>query len=346
MGNRLRRISGTDTTNYTYNRQNNQLTGESGNSYAYDDNGNMTEIHPVAEQDYYYYWDFENCLTKIKKTGSGGNDSLRMTYCGLGKRIKKIHGTTDTTSYAYDGMYAVCEFGGHLDLKANYVYANGMLLAKYDASPADTHYYHHDGLGTTMGMTNENGGVEQSYFYDEFGNSLGSWGSVSNHYLYTGQEYDDEISGAELYNLRARYYAPEIGRFMSEDPVLRMEITIDRICIGSKHDKNIIYMRKIPQQLNHYHYCLDNPVNCKDIKGLLQDWYFACALVMGCIDTECKKLLEPDTCFTESEKRDEEKKCEEQARDWFLECVMYKTTPLPPIPYFECRAYEVLFQYE
>ncbi|MBA7517009.1 hypothetical protein ES705_09059 [subsurface metagenome] len=52
------------------------------------------------------------------------NDSLRFTYCGMGKRIKKIekpHGENpDTTSYVYDGMYAVCEFGGHLEvLKLN-----------------------------------------------------------------------------------------------------------------------------------------------------------------------------------------------------------------------------------
>ncbi len=76
-------------------------------------------------------------------------------------------------------MYAVCEFGGHVDLQAKYVYANGMLLARYDASPTDTHYYHHDGLGSVMGMTNESGNVEQSYFYDDFGNSLGSWGNVN-----------------------------------------------------------------------------------------------------------------------------------------------------------------------
>ena len=66
-----------------------------------------------------------------------------------------------------------------------------------------------------MGLTNEGGNVEQSYFYDEFGNSFGSWGSVGNHYLYTGQEYDGSISG--LYNLRARYYDMRIGRMESSE---------------------------------------------------------------------------------------------------------------------------------
>jgi len=74
-------------------------------------------------------------------------DTLWFTYCGMGKRIRKIEkpygGSSDTTSYAYDGMYAVLEFGGHLDLQYKYIYANGLLLARYDAA-ADSHYYHHD----------------------------------------------------------------------------------------------------------------------------------------------------------------------------------------------------------
>ncbi|MEO0185426.1 MAG: RHS repeat-associated core domain-containing protein [candidate division WOR-3 bacterium] len=67
-----------------------------------------------------------------------------------------------------------------------------------------------------MGLTDVNKSVVKSYFYDDFGNLWGSWGNVSNRYLYTGQEYDSDISGSELYNLRARYYDPKVGRFTSE----------------------------------------------------------------------------------------------------------------------------------
>ncbi len=268
VGNRLKKIAGTDTTNYTYNKRNNHMTYAGAAGYSYDNNGNLTQITPPEEIGYYFTWDFENRLVKIRKTGSGPGDSLRFTYCGLGKRIRKIHGASDTTKYCYDGMYAVCEFGGHLDLKAKYVYVNGMLLARYDNSPADTHYFHHDGLGSVIGMTNENGNVEQSYFYDDFGNSLGSWGSVSNSYLYTGQEYDDEISGAELYNLRARYYDPGIGRFVSEDPV-------------NKASKGTIALN--PHELNTYLYVLNNPINWVDPLGLKG--------IKKCTSKEVKKEL-------------------------------------------------------
>jgi RHS repeat-associated protein len=146
-----------------------------------------------------------------------------------------------------------------------------MLLAKYDASPADSHYYHHDGLGSIMGMTNESGSVEQSYFYDEFGSSLGSWGGVSNHYLYTGQEYDSDVSGAEQYNLRARYYKTGIGRFTSEDPVLQMNSS--KGCLSCTPEPSsqmlsiMMQMHKYPTKLNIYIYTINNPLNNTDPTG-------------------------------------------------------------------------------
>jgi RHS repeat-associated protein len=172
------------------------------------------------------------------------------------------------TTYAYDGMYAVCEYGGHLDLESKYVYANGLLLARYDAS-GDTHYYHHDGLGSITGLTNENGALEQLYFYDEFGNLMGSWGGVSNHYLYTGQEYDGSIT--QMYNLRARYYNAELGRFFSEDPnclsvfhgmshcTIRQRIVGENLCIRG--------FASSPQHLNCYLYVLNNPMRYIDPTG-------------------------------------------------------------------------------
>jgi RHS repeat-associated protein len=215
--------------------------------YVYDNNGNVTEIHPVQEVDYYYMWDYENRLTKVKKSGSGGPDSLRFTYCALGNRIQKLHSTSDTTKYTFDGIYVVCRFGNNDSLLSKYIYANGMLLARVDSSDA-RYYYHHDGLGSTMGITDTLRAISKSYLYDDFGALWDSWGSISNTYQYTGQEYDDEIQGTELYNLRARYYDPEIGRFLSEDPINRG-------------------IAPNPQNHNPYPYTINNPVNYVDPQG-------------------------------------------------------------------------------
>jgi RHS repeat-associated protein len=246
VGNRDKKKVGTETTRYTYDLQNNHLTYEGSIPYSYDNNGNLTAIAPPIAINYLFDWDYENRLLKIRKTGTFG-DSLRFSYCGTGKRITKIHGASDTTKYSYDGMYTVCEFGNYDSLLSAYVYANGLLLARYDSSGAK-YYYHHDALGSTMGLTDTNKTFVQSYFYDDFGNLWGEWGNVENHYLYTGQEYDDEISGAELYNLRVRYYDTGIGRFISEDPA-----------IGYIH---------LPQQRNRYPYVWNMPITLTDPLGL------------------------------------------------------------------------------
>ena len=53
------------------------------------------------------------------------------------------------------------------------------------------------------------------YIYDAYGNAISDNGEDDNPYRYCGENYDEETG---LYYLRARYYDPSIGRFMSEDP--------------------------------------------------------------------------------------------------------------------------------
>ncbi len=179
-GNRTSRQQGKTVINYTYNKPNNHLTSDGTNTYSYDDNGNLPSIAPPQEVDYYYTWDYENRLTKIKKSGSGKNDSLMLTYCGFGKRIKKVHASDpDTTRYCFDGMNVVAEFGDTDTLTSKYIYANGLLFDRYDASGVK-YYYHHDGLGSTIGITDANKALAISYLYDDFGKVIDKTGTISN----------------------------------------------------------------------------------------------------------------------------------------------------------------------
>ncbi len=80
-----------------------------------------------------------------------------------------------------------------------------------------TYYYHADGLGSIVAITNATGAVVQRYEYDSFGNiTYQQDPNFKQSYTYTGREYDDE-SG--LYYYRARYYDAKVGRFISEDPI-------------------------------------------------------------------------------------------------------------------------------
>jgi RHS repeat-associated protein len=74
-------------------------------------------------------------------------------------------------------------------------------------------YYLSDHLGSTAGVTDASGNLVETGSYDSFGNSAGSG---LTRYGYTGRERDPD-TGIMYY--RARWYDPQLGRFVSEDPI-------------------------------------------------------------------------------------------------------------------------------
>ena len=88
------------------------------------------------------------------------------------------------------------------------------------------------------------GTVTKSYAYDAFGNEKNINASDTNPFRYSGEYYDSETG--TIY-LRARYYEPSIGRFLSEDSYT-----------GNAND---------PLSLNLYTYCHNNPIIYDDPSG-------------------------------------------------------------------------------
>jgi len=90
--------------------------------------------------------------------------------------------------------------------------------------PDTDFYFHADGLGSIVALTDASGQLVETYRYDVYGQPIiqdasGSAlavSSVGNRYLFTGREYDSETG---LYYYRARYYHPGVGRFLSRDPL-------------------------------------------------------------------------------------------------------------------------------
>ena len=93
-------------------------------------------------------------------------------------------------------------------------------------------------------LTNSAGVVTDTYEYDAFGNSFNETGTTPNNYLYRGEQYDSDLG---LYYLRARYYNPLTGRFLSRDPLN-----------GNAID---------PASLHKYLYAGGDPVNALDPTG-------------------------------------------------------------------------------
>jgi RHS repeat-associated protein len=122
----------------------------------------------------------------------------------------------DTTEYALDVAATLLVVIS--DTQAVYLYGLDIIAQQQ----SERFYYVHDGLGSVRhpstglraGLLDTTGQIETNYAYDPFGVPLEA-GEVYNPYQYTGEAWD---GGVGLLYLRARYYQPETGRFITKDP--------------------------------------------------------------------------------------------------------------------------------
>lgn len=100
-----------------------------------------------------------------------------------------------------------------------------------------------------MQLTDENGKVTKTYEYDSFGNEVDLDSKDDNPFRYCGEYYDKETE--EVY-LRARYYQPTVGRFLTRDTYT-----------GESGD---------PLSLHLYTYCGNDGMNKCDVDGNAWTW--------------------------------------------------------------------------
>jgi len=90
---------------------------------------------------------------------------------------------------------------------------NLLTTITYPTRTTGVSYYLNDHLGSTAALTDSSGNLLEQTAYDSYGNSAGS---ARTRYGYTGRERDAD-TGMLYY--RARFYDPQVGRFISEDPI-------------------------------------------------------------------------------------------------------------------------------
>ena len=122
------------------------------------------------------------------------------------------------------------------NLAAKYNYQNG--------NKSEYTYYTQNAHGDVVNLTDKTGKVTKTYTYDAFGVEKNIDENDTNAFRYCGEYYDAETG--TIY-LRARYYNPSIGRFISRDSFA-----------GKIED---------PLSLNLYTYCANNPISLKDPTG-------------------------------------------------------------------------------
>jgi RHS repeat-associated protein len=165
-------------------------------------------------------------------------------YDPFGRRIYKSS-SSGTSVYAYDGDNLVEETNSSGTVVARYTQTRNVDEPLAMLRGGATSYYHADALGSVTSLSNPSGAFVQTYAFDSFGKQTSSSGSLTNPFQYAGRELDGETT---LYFMRARYFDPTTGRFLTEDPIG---------FLGG---------------VNHYDYVFNNPINLVDPSGLAPQW--------------------------------------------------------------------------
>ncbi|MEQ4259043.1 RHS repeat-associated core domain-containing protein [Pseudomonas syringae] len=203
----------------------NRLKQWANHEYKYDAWGNLIEkvVGIVRWQTFTY-----DCENRLVKTETMADTQVESTssyqYDSLGRRVAKqseIKGHTEHKRFLWQGLRMLREESpGQSSL---YLYEPGSYapLARVDEKEGEVenkvYYFHTDQIGTPLEMTDAEGQIVWQAKYR-------AWGAVEKlvvneveqNLRFQGQYFDVETG---LHYNTFRYYDPEIGRFITQDPI-------------------------------------------------------------------------------------------------------------------------------
>jgi RHS repeat-associated protein len=165
-----------------------------------------------------YEYDYENRMTKVTLPNATTNEFV---YDGDKRRVSSKNAAGTMIKFLYDGLNNLKDYaadGEGETVLASYTQGIGIdkLISRTDAS--GIRYYHGDALGSTRLMTDGDEDTVATYVYDAWGKVTDHTGESTNKFKFTAREFEDEI-GLQ-YNC-ARFYDPETGRFITQDPLTK-----------------------------------------------------------------------------------------------------------------------------
>ncbi|MEV5951012.1 RHS repeat-associated core domain-containing protein [Streptomyces sp. NPDC051993] len=181
----------------------NRITTFNGRSFTYDADGQLKDDGQRT-----YTWNARGQLTGLGKAGVNST----FGYDPLGTRTAKTTGGT-TGKFLTDGSNPAVEQDGSGATTAT-VTTSGLDQYLTRTENGATQIYLTDALGTVLGLANPDGTVATKYTYDPGGQPTTTGATSTNPYTFTGREND----GTGLLYYRDRYYDPQTGRFISQDP--------------------------------------------------------------------------------------------------------------------------------
>ncbi len=191
------------TTTYgTANNLNQYPTVDSA-SYSYDGNGCMTAgaINSAT-------FDALNRMTQVVNGGTTNN----YYFDPINRQAQKsVSGTN--TRFLYDGQKLIATYNDSGTLINRFITGDSLDEYFLYITGSTLTYLHGDRQGSFIAESDSSGANTNKYLYSPFGETTNI---SASGFGYTGQRYDSEVG---LYNYKARYYSPKIGRFLQPDPI-------------------------------------------------------------------------------------------------------------------------------
>ncbi len=222
------------TPGYSYDARG-RMTASPGHSYLYDGASRMVQADGVK----FTYNDLNDTTTRTE-----GGSTLRYFYnyaLGQGPIVaERNEATSEFVRY--------------------YVWSpGGRLLYLIDAGAGKARHFHFDRVGSTLALTDDTGAVTDAYAYSPYGKLLGRRGADPQPFTFIGR-YGVRQEGSNLCQMRARYYSPATGSFLTPDPL--------RPRLEDIHS------------LNPYQYVAGDPLRAVDPEGLDRTiWFFGHAWI-------------------------------------------------------------------
>src|SRR6185369_699632 len=152
-------------------------------------------------------YDYEGQLT----SSTVGGVSTTFAYDALGRRYSRAAGGTTTQFLSSGSQIWLQSVGG--TVTATFTYGNGLIRK-------DSEYFQYDGLGSARTITNGSQTVTGTAIYEGFGGTIATTGSSSSPYLFAATSGYRTDGDAGLMHVGARYYDPQVGRFITRDTEL------------------------------------------------------------------------------------------------------------------------------
>ena len=243
VGNRLTQDTLAGTNTYDYDIANRLIEVDSV-EYIWDDKGNL--LNDGLRE---YAYDHANRLISVEM----GGDTFEFEYSGLGDRLRQT-ANGEPIEYTLDlaaGLTQVLADGENA-----YLYGVGRIG---EQQPDGWQYHLGDALASAVQLVDGSGTVSLARMYTPFGDELSIVGAEYSAFAHAGQQRD----GSGLIYLRARYVAPELGRFVSRDTWGGLPTT--------------------PASYNRWLFAYADPIGHTDPTGREPLW---CGLpLIGCVDT-------------------------------------------------------------